>query len=360
VLSSGTDENLTIDAKAAGTIRLGGTSTGAITLTRATTISAALTYGGVTLSNAVTGTGGMVLSASPTFTGTISSGNINSTGVITSTLSVNSTHRGFNITNSSNGSGAYAIFDFGNDISSTDGEMLLTSSTNANYGGVRSLNFITGSGPIAFHPAAVTNVLKIASNLVTATQPIAATSAAFSGTVTFGAGTFTALTEDTGPDPVADFLMTYDASATAFKKVKPSNLSVGFSAHKNTTGQTGITSGTDTKITFPTEAFDVGSYYDAPNSKWTPPAGLVSVSAGMVISGTFTTSGHILKVFKNGAVLRQVFTEAATADFGMNISIVDQANGTDFYEIYVFLAIASGTATVSGVVASTWFMGKML
>lgn len=35
-----------------------------------TTLSSALTYGGVTLSNAVTGTGSMVLSASPTFTGT--------------------------------------------------------------------------------------------------------------------------------------------------------------------------------------------------------------------------------------------------------------------------------------------------
>ena len=71
VISSGTNESLTIDAKGSGTITLGGTSTGAITLTRATTISAALTYGGVTLANSVTGTGSMALSASPTFTGTV-------------------------------------------------------------------------------------------------------------------------------------------------------------------------------------------------------------------------------------------------------------------------------------------------
>ena len=61
VLSSGTNENLTVDAKGSGTITLAGTSTGAITLTRATTMSAALTYGGVALTNAVTGTGKMVL-----------------------------------------------------------------------------------------------------------------------------------------------------------------------------------------------------------------------------------------------------------------------------------------------------------
>lgn len=40
------------------------------TFPRAAAFSAAITYGGVTLSNAVTGTGNMVLSASPTFTGT--------------------------------------------------------------------------------------------------------------------------------------------------------------------------------------------------------------------------------------------------------------------------------------------------
>jgi hypothetical protein len=68
-LSSGTNENLTIDAKGSGTITLNATATGAITLSRATTLSAALTYGGVALSNSVTGTGSMVLSAGPTFTG---------------------------------------------------------------------------------------------------------------------------------------------------------------------------------------------------------------------------------------------------------------------------------------------------
>jgi len=41
---------------------------GTLEVTGATTLSAALTYGGVTLSNAVTGTGNMVLATSPTFT----------------------------------------------------------------------------------------------------------------------------------------------------------------------------------------------------------------------------------------------------------------------------------------------------
>lgn len=88
VISSGSNENLTIDAKGTGTITVGGTSTGAITLTRATTMSNALTYGGVTLSNSVTGTGSMVLSASPTFTGTLSSANQTITSASANALAV--------------------------------------------------------------------------------------------------------------------------------------------------------------------------------------------------------------------------------------------------------------------------------
>jgi hypothetical protein len=45
-------------------------SIGNFTVAGALAVSAALTYGGVTLSNSVTGTGSMALSASPTFTGT--------------------------------------------------------------------------------------------------------------------------------------------------------------------------------------------------------------------------------------------------------------------------------------------------
>jgi hypothetical protein len=101
VISSGTNENLTINAKGSGTIGIGSVSTGAVTITPATTLSAALTYGGVTLSNAVTGTGNMVLSASPTFTGTavhaaasfsgaVTWSNLNPTGSIAGSLCLTS------------------------------------------------------------------------------------------------------------------------------------------------------------------------------------------------------------------------------------------------------------------------------
>lgn len=82
IITSGTNENLTIDAAGSGAITLGSVSTGAIVLTRATTLSAALTYGGVTFNNAVTGTGNLVGSISPTFTGTVTMPAVNFGGAV--------------------------------------------------------------------------------------------------------------------------------------------------------------------------------------------------------------------------------------------------------------------------------------
>lgn len=90
-ISSGTNENLAINAKGSGTIAIGNSSTGAVTITPntthsgTTTLSAALTYGGVTLSNSVTGTGSMALSAGPTFTGTVTTAALNGTAITAST-----------------------------------------------------------------------------------------------------------------------------------------------------------------------------------------------------------------------------------------------------------------------------------
>ena len=53
-----------------------------LAVTGATTLSSALTYGGVTLSNAVTGTGNMALSASPTFTGTAAFASVTASGTL--------------------------------------------------------------------------------------------------------------------------------------------------------------------------------------------------------------------------------------------------------------------------------------
>lgn len=82
---SGAATSLTLNAKGTGAIGIGSVSTGRVTITPVTTItgsltlSAALVYAGVTLSNGVTGTGNMVLSAAPTFTGVVNTAALTNT-----------------------------------------------------------------------------------------------------------------------------------------------------------------------------------------------------------------------------------------------------------------------------------------
>ena len=94
---SGSNTNLTFNAKGSGTIGIGSVSTGRVTITPVTTItgsltlSAALVYGGVTLSNSVTGTGSMALSTSPTFTTPVL-GAATATSVAADTFTVSSSN----------------------------------------------------------------------------------------------------------------------------------------------------------------------------------------------------------------------------------------------------------------------------
>lgn len=134
-----------------------------------------------------------------------------------------------------------------------------------------------------------------------------------------------------------------------------------FRANKNTTDQTGITDSADVKITFTNEVWDTGSYYDAANSKWTPPAGpvivggMIYLSGGVVINGTYN-----IKVFKNGTMIAASFlvAYATSAGVSVTVSIEDLANGTDYYEIYTF-STGGGTKTVSGLTAYSQFWGSM-
>lgn len=172
------------------------------------------------------------------------------------------------------------------------------------------------------------------------------------------------LTAYTTPFRQTDYLLIYDVANSVHKKILPKDLNYGFSAHKNGTSQTGISSGIDTKVTFTTELFDVGSYYDAANSKWTPPAGRVMITALIYVTGTFTGAGSgptVIAVWKNGAVFKEGFFYPALANNGnAPIVIIDDANGTDFYEIYVRQVVSASTATVDGTAKWSYVMGTVL
>ncbi len=135
-----------------------------------------------------------------------------------------------------------------------------------------------------------------------------------------------------------------------------------FSAHKNGTDQTGISPSTLTKITFGTEAWDVGTYYDTATSRWTPPAGKVRINAAVFPSAnTVDAAQNLLYVYKNGSALRALMSVQAGAtqnELLLSGTLLDDANGTDYYEIY-FQGNGAGNKTVSGLATSTYFQGSM-
>jgi len=140
VISSGAAENLTIDAKGTGTLTLQGTATGGITLARATTLSNALTYGGVTLSNAVTGTGNMVLSSSPSLTSPTCAG-LTVTGSFTATGLVGNA----SLTNSSLQIGGSSV-SLGGNLTTIAGAMIFSSTVAT--GALTVTGAITATGNI--------------------------------------------------------------------------------------------------------------------------------------------------------------------------------------------------------------------
>lgn len=135
-----------------------------------------------------------------------------------------------------------------------------------------------------------------------------------------------------------------------------------FSAHKNGTDQTSIANGTNTKITFGTELFDRGSFYDAANSKWIPRRGRVRIEAQVVFSAGSKVGGiYLILVYKNGGTYVQggYVTQSAGASLACSVSFIDDASGTDYYEVYVY-GQTDSTLTVSGNQQLTFFHGNML
>lgn len=140
-----------------------------------------------------------------------------------------------------------------------------------------------------------------------------------------------------------------------------------FYAHKNNSDQGSITSGAYTKITFGTELWDIGADFDTANSRWTPPAGKVLLLGSLAwTAGTVTNAYVAALIYKNGSVYADMYRVCTLGGASESVQIfaTDQANGTDYYEVYGY-ADGGGNKTVgsdfNGTSSySTFFTGAML
>ena len=134
---------------------------------------------------------------------------------------------------------------------------------------------------------------------------------------------------------------------------------VSFSVHKNGSNQS-IPNNTYTKVTFSTEEFDIGGYFDTTNSRFTPPAGYYSFNASGLLLASSDTHIIVLSLYKNGVSykLGPYNRASGTGSIGAGINCLAAANGTDYFELYIFQD--NGTQNLSGAATNSYFMGHRI
>jgi hypothetical protein len=114
--------------------------------------------------------------------------------------------------------------------------------------------------------------------------------------------------------------------------------------------QTGIAATTWTKVIFPLASLlNQNGKYNTTTSRWTPSAGPVQVEASLYF---LTATALWIGIYKNGAVIKQSYS--ATGSVTADISIVNNANGTDYYECWGYSTVAN---TILSNASATYFQG---
>ena len=147
-----------------------------------------------------------------------------------------------------------------------------------------------------------------------------------------------AQTEDTTPDTSADFVVTYDTSATATKKVKLSNLTAGGAGFTqgarvyHSTTQS-ITSGTPTALTFDSERYDT----DTCHSTVTNTSRLTATTAGKyLIAGNIAWASSCsceLDLRVNGTNYIAAQSHASSTTAYISVSTVWNMGAGDYVEL---------------------------
>jgi hypothetical protein len=134
---------------------------------------------------------------------------------------------------------------------------------------------------------------------------------------------------------------------------------ISFSAHKNASNQASVVSGAATKVTFGTEIYDNGGLFDAAtNYRWVPPPGTVTLTGSFGITVSVDQTYLMAIIEKNGSIFKRVSLLASGTDPESNqITIQDECNGTDYYELFIQHG-AGSDRTIDGATVLTYFMGS--
>ena len=131
------------------------------------------------------------------------------------------------------------------------------------------------------------------------------------------------------------------------------------------TNQVGWPATTYVSMSFNAAVLNVGSHFDTSTRRWTPPAGKVSITLNCYFTSMEVGSYGLLAIYKNGAVFRQVGAQTLSPAnvFSVNLTSVDLASGTDYYEAYAWLSAVEptlGAVLLGGNAISTFFCGHQV
>lgn len=142
--------------------------------------------------------------------------------------------------------------------------------------------------------------------------------------------------------------------------ITPSNLAAksGFHAHLGGIDPN-INVNTLTRLEFNTELYDTAGDYDTTNYRWTPPASRVQIIGHMYVGSALNGYAAGVFVYKNGVLVRTLYqsTPGNNGVVSTGGTTIEVANGTDYYEIWVYLGGPSGVITLSSIQHGTYFMG---
>lgn len=310
-ISSGTNENLTIDAKGSGTVTLNGTATGAIVLARATGISAATTVTSASSSALTVGPNG---ATNPCFqvdgsTGSAATG-LKVTGAAAASgaaLAVVSSGTNENLTIDAKGSGTVSI--------NATGTGAITLARNTGVTGTGTITSTSASALTVGANGATNPVLKVDANtasVATGLSITGAAAAAGAALAVISSGTNENLTID------AKGSGTITLNATGTGNVVSTRALVGSSSIKSAHATAGIgyatgAGGTVTQAT--------------------------SRTTGVTVN---TATGAITLVSAAGSTTPFSFTVTNSAVAATDIIVVNQKSGTDLYDMDV-TAVGAGS-----------------
>ncbi len=133
-----------------------------------------------------------------------------------------------------------------------------------------------------------------------------------------------------------------------------------FRADKGGTDVPGWANGTWTKISCQNIVINQNSKYSNATFRFTPSAGLVRIKAsGFFFSLDANGQGYVA-IYKNGAlVVANASNAGGSGSAFPAVDMIDNANGTDFYEMYGYVTSVAG-GTLSGSSFYTSFQGHQI